>query len=636
MLRASRLFRFPSPGSLAFGFCGRRPACRCLAGLLLVGAFVLASPALGQETATPATDAREAGAEDAASRQTAAREPASPARGQFVESLDVRVVNVDVFVTNRQGEPISGLRQEDFRLQVDGEPMPISNFYVEERGRVRETVRATGRPIEARGDREFVPLEEVATDPNRRASVVIFVDHTRLRTVNRKRAFDALRQAIRQFDDDDLVAVVGLENRLVFYSDFLYDRRAIGEILDEVEDVAGQTDVAGIERRRIFGELARGQSGGFLGRNANIDGPQLIARIRAFAATEYDRSVRTLRELERVVSTVAGVPGRTALLYVGEGIPTRPGEGLYVEWRNRFGEGNPSAEAGLRRFDFDTDYTRAVGRYDLLTLMEKLAERANQAGVTLYALDAEPDHAGEVRSAATEQGATSETLSVVAESFREPLEFATRATGGRLIQATGRLALELEEMTRDFGTFYSLGFVQPDWPPGSEHSIEVKVAGRRQLVRHREQVRVPLPDEVEASATVAALLYQAQHNPLQVVATPGSEAPRDDGKAALPVRLEIPIDGLAFLPSDGQMAAALDIYVSIEDAEGNPGKVQKIPFHLKMPADVLRQAQGESAHYTLPLVLDPGDQQVAIGVRDQVGGAMSTVRLDVARFSRSF
>ena len=46
----------------------------------------------------------------------------------FTDAVDVRVVNVEVVVTDRQGGRVQGLEAEDFELFVDGEPMPIGFF----------------------------------------------------------------------------------------------------------------------------------------------------------------------------------------------------------------------------------------------------------------------------------------------------------------------------------------------------------------------------------------------------------------------------------------------------------------------------------------------------------------------------
>ncbi len=559
-------------------------------------------------------------------------EPADPAApsGVFVEELTVEVINVDVVVTDRSGRPVAGLGRDDFELELDGQPVPITNFYAES-----GAAALAERPsvdLEERREPSFRSLEEVAADAPRRTHVVVLVDHTRLRANNRKRAFAALKEAVRSLEDDALVAVVGIEGSLVFYSDFLFDRQGVEKVLDEATRVSAANDVAEFERRQIFGELARGMSGGILARTTLANDQVLISRIRAYAAEEYARGIRTLRQIESVISTLAGVSGRKLLLYVGEGVPTRPGEGMYVEFRNRFS----GPERGLPHQDFNTDYTREIGRFDLTEPMRQLADAANRAGVTLYAIDAEPSHGGEIRSALTEQGATSEAITAVDENYREPLEYASKATGGRLLQSSGTLGEQLVELTRGFSTFYSLGFAPPaGWQPGSERELEIRVRGRKGLeVNHREKVWLPRADDREASATVAALMYHTLDNPLGVRATPGLAAPREDGNAVLPVNLEIPIANLQFLPRNGTQAGSLSIFVSTRDAAGNPSRVQKIPFHLAIPDDKMEQASADSAHYPLPLVLRPGDQQVAIGIRDDVAGNFSAIRLDVSEHSR--
>ncbi len=558
----------------------------------------------------------------------------SPALSQdsprsFAEVVEVRVVNVEVFVTDRSGLPIEGLSQEDFTLSVDGKEMPISNFYAETLQQARSSVE----PLQRRTDPTFHAVEEVPQDPTKRPHIVILVDHTRLRPSNRKRTFNAIREAVTKLDPDDLISVVGVEGSLVFYSDFLYDRSAIGKILDRVAKVSGKLDIADAERRLIFGELARGSSGGFLARSSQADSDSLSARIRSYAAEEFARSNRSLNQIERVVATLAGVPGRKAILWVGEGIPTRPGEGLYVEWRNRFGTFS-DVGVGLRHYDFNTDYTREVGNYDLSQRVEKVALTANRAGVTLYAIDAEGGHGQKLRSSLTEQGATSESVSVVEANYREPLEFTTKATGGRLLRSSGQLVEELGKLSRDFDSFYSLGFMPPDaWDAGTEHTIKVKVRGKKLLVRHRNEVRLPKAGEREASATVAALMYQTVNNPLNISATPSARAPRDDGNNALEVILEIPVGSLTLVPQGESHTASIAIFVSVKDKDGNPGAVQKIPFHLNIPNDKVADAKTNSAHYPLPLILRPGDRQAAISVKDDIDGTLSTIRLEVAEFA---
>jgi len=46
-----------------------------------------------------------------------------------IESIEVRVVNVDVVVTGRDGKPVTGLTKEDSEILEDKRPQKITNFY---------------------------------------------------------------------------------------------------------------------------------------------------------------------------------------------------------------------------------------------------------------------------------------------------------------------------------------------------------------------------------------------------------------------------------------------------------------------------------------------------------------------------
>src|SRR6059058_5308998 len=48
---------------------------------------------------------------------------------KLAESIDVKVINVDVVVTDKKGNPITGLTKDDFELYENGQPKVISNFY---------------------------------------------------------------------------------------------------------------------------------------------------------------------------------------------------------------------------------------------------------------------------------------------------------------------------------------------------------------------------------------------------------------------------------------------------------------------------------------------------------------------------
>src|ERR1700704_676726 len=51
----------------------------------------------------------------------------------FGEEIQVNVVNLAVFVSDKQGKPIEGLQAADFTVTEDGKPVKITNFYMEKR-----------------------------------------------------------------------------------------------------------------------------------------------------------------------------------------------------------------------------------------------------------------------------------------------------------------------------------------------------------------------------------------------------------------------------------------------------------------------------------------------------------------------
>src|SRR5256885_14744736 len=84
---------------------------------------------------------------------------AANALGQrkLVETIEVHVVNVDVVVTDREGNRVRGLTRDDFELYEDKRPQTITNFY-EARDDVRPPAAqapAAAAPAEQRQHRRF-------------------------------------------------------------------------------------------------------------------------------------------------------------------------------------------------------------------------------------------------------------------------------------------------------------------------------------------------------------------------------------------------------------------------------------------------------------------------------------------------
>ena len=551
---------------------------------------------------------------------------AQPAAETFAETVDVEVVNVEVFVTDRQGRPITGLGREDFELRLDGQPMPISYFYAAAGGRTVETATDFVAPSSTPS-----PPPAVARPPDQQLRIAVVVDNGHIKAGNRKRVFAQLRTFLdTRLADDVLVTVVSLNPELVVHCDLLRDRRAVAAILNQIERASDRPRTLESERRQILNQLST--TGRIYNRADYTDGSgpdssALVARIRAYAQSEFNRSQMTLRSLGRVVSTLAGVPGRKALLHISDGIANRPGEEMFAALVYRYGDGTPAPQ-GLRSAGVDSDYFREIGRFDLIPQFRQLAQLANAARVSWYAIDAESDHAGDLRSAATRGGVATEALDALETNVREPAELTATLTGGRRLQVSAR-DLDLAAIASDFDSYYSLGFTAPEESEDRPHRLKVKVRGKGIIVRHRDSWKPKSSDERSAEKTTAALLYHTVSNPLGIEVGLSAPERRDDGNFVLHAEISIPLANLLLVPRGDVSTTQLSFFVTTRDRHGQARRIQKLPFNASIPVDKLEEALKHSVRYALPMVVRPGDRQIALGVRDDFGRAASYVRLDL-------
>ncbi|MCY3972154.1 MAG: hypothetical protein OXG74_19650, partial [Acidobacteria bacterium] len=193
-------------------------------------------------------------------------EPEAPPSGPgFIEQIDVEVVNIDVYVTGEDGNPVLGLGPRDFQLEVDGRPVPISNFYAVELKDdelwIRRGSEVEPQPLSApasedpralpdpRRARPSVPSEQAL-------HVVIYIDNFNLTPFNRNRVMRELRRFIReQLRPEDLVMLASFDRYLNVRMPFTGDRDRLNRALLELEEVSAQRTHRNSERRDIFEKI---------------------------------------------------------------------------------------------------------------------------------------------------------------------------------------------------------------------------------------------------------------------------------------------------------------------------------------------------------------------------------------------
>ena len=127
------------------------------------------------------------------------------------ETIDVRVINVDVVVTDKKGNPITGLKQEDFELYENGVPKTVTNFYEVEGAKARNVVVASQPGVQASAPPPQPAREEIPENLRRR--IIFFIDNLSLMPFNRNRVFKEMKEFAKNILRPGDEAMVATWNR---------------------------------------------------------------------------------------------------------------------------------------------------------------------------------------------------------------------------------------------------------------------------------------------------------------------------------------------------------------------------------------------------------------------------------------
>ncbi|MEM7586856.1 MAG: VWA domain-containing protein [Acidobacteriota bacterium] len=533
---------------------------------------------------------------------------------EFFEVVDVEIANIDVWVTDKQGNPVQGLTRDDFVVIQDGTPTKISNFYAVSDG--RPVAGQIAPPPSADPDSPRQPsldLSQAAkAEPDlaleHRLWVIVFIDNYNIVPLERNRVFPAIRQFLgRTLRSQDQAMLVTYSRSLKVRQPFTRDFSLIVDSLDEIEDDVGLASL----RRRDQAEALR--------RIDNSDSAnQALLYARNYAEEQMNGVDYTVDALERLLESLGGLPGRKALVHVSSGIPMLAGEEMF--------------HAVAEKFDITSPFGE-IPRHDTTRSFERINRHANAHRVSFYTVDAGGLRGMQFGNA--EYGGFVDarlriTLdSVVPENLQAPLRFMALETGGRAIVNQNEILPALEEASQDFSSFYSLGIASTGTDLGRYHKVEVKLRERRKGVRlrHRAGYRSKTADTRVRESLRSALLYFKEDNPDGVTVVWGRPEPHGDkGHYLLPIQLNIPLRDVVLLPTrTGQHELRLQLYVGAAGDEGELSEIDTAPLGLRLAEQHVEAAKNESLVHTHKLLLSPGLKRVGVAIHDLIGRDTSVV-----------
>ncbi len=532
----------------------------------------------------------------------------------FSEVIDVRVVNIEVVVTDRDGNRVHGLEASDFELFVDGEPTPIDYFTEIEEGRAR----ATGDDATVAGVPSLEPEAQVGT------SFLLFIDDFFSIKRDRDRVLDRLEEDLAQLGPADRVAAVSFNGKTVDMltnwtntpsdlSDALREarrRRAhglmrIGELRNSDQERSEQAELRAIANRFI-------SEGG-------IEPPEETLR-NSLRGSELRYATNLESQLERSVlaaiatlRSFANRPGRKVMLLLAGGWPQSPA--LYTVGVGGFTADNVGAANDSRLMSEDDLYGPLVAA-------------ANLIGYTLYPVDVpgfNPTFSLDASSGII-SGSSASDPSAGSTAFQER-ELLQHTTLHHLARSTGGLAMinslrdtALADVAADTRSYYWLGFLPQRREDDAVHDVDVRLVGHPDLLVRSREGYVDLSRTAEVTMMVeGSLLFGNPPSAKPLGVSFGQPQRGGFGKMVVPVEVVIPLDEVQLLPIAGTWQNELEFRVTVMDKNGNRSETPVEKIRIAGPAE---PQPGQFFTYQTSLQLRRREHTFVIAVHDPLTGAI--------------
>lgn len=555
----------------------------------------------------------------------------------FGEALDVELVNVEVFVSDRQGRPVLDLEAGELRVFEDGRPVEITHFSL-----VGDGASEAGSSAEPPPPAPEPALAEAGAADAQPARVALFIDDVHVGPASRARVFEQVWRTLQEvLRPEDEVMVAVYDGGLRVLTPFTRDRDRLFQALEE-ESLRGmsarqlQSGFAGDRAMQTIRDLQRNMSqekqGGAQGTCTDIG---FVAQHHA--EEEHHRIQQTIRALTGFVNSLAGYPGRKALLHVSDGIPLLAGGEVY-RYAIELCDGTGAAQ-GIRysedvsvlnetqrhRWDPYAAKTEMLS-YDTTPDWQRLASHANAHQVSVYALQAAGLGSPSSLDIGTNVQTTGETASFGFRNLQDSLELISRETGGAAIFNTNDFTGAIEEMVADTRSHYLVAFEPTNPGDGQIHRLRVEVDRPGVRVRHRRSYRSKGADERVADGVLTALLYERTENPLEARLDAVRRGEAASGLSKVRLRVRLPLGRLALVPRDESRAGRFTVFVAARDDAGQTTPVRQVLVPVVVPAEVSEEGAADEFVYEVEMTMRHGRHQVAVAVRDDLAGTTSYLR----------
>ncbi len=544
------------------------------------------------------------------------------------EVVEVTVVNVDIVALDRDGRPVLGLERDDFQVFDDRKRVEISYFS---------------------------PPDRPNPSPSERLTLVFVVDQLHLRPESRDAVLPELKTfAGRLMSGGDVYSMVAvLDGRLRIIQDMTTSAADVAVAFNQIEARDEATSQAKNLKRRsqqsfeklmeMLGGSARESVQGIASMETTL------SELVGYGRVLQEDALVTADALGSLVESLALVPGRKALVLVGDGFAMRPFDRLALNLQRRVsGTRNPEAQDLMRRgesdgvngFDdesnrltFDTPapqsarlragrFQESIGRLDCLPRFENLAALASSHRVTLFPI--KPPEIEAAAAALRERVSDARSLGYLSD-LRSGLLLLADHSGGLAMVSGDNVAAYLSQVEVQVAAPYSIGYVLDDFVEGSLHEVRVKTRGRVDL-RYRTRYAARSLRNWLVDRTSGALLLGWTENSHDLRIDRIEHQTAMGGFYDVELTVSMPLATLALSSAKGMRAGQVRLAAAVQTEDRKRLEPQHLVLPLEIPAGDWDQARDQFFAVTFEFPLPRGRHLVAVGLWDEGSGRSSFLR----------
>ncbi|WP_260737498.1 VWA domain-containing protein [Tunturiibacter lichenicola] len=561
-----------------------------------------------------------------------------------------QLVEVDVVVTDRQGNPVHKLQASDFSVFENKSQQTVKSFDEHDGG---ETAVAASVPpgvfsnellIPQRGSVDVLLLDSLNTPPESqpylRDQLVNYLNHAKPGTRLAIFALNSRLRMLQGLTSDPALLKQAIQREGVKFSPLLERDLNDSDVHQSSEMISDLIEF----QPELAAVLLQVQS------------LLLDSGARMSSNKTQDRARTTLAALNELARYLAGVPGRKNVIWFSGSFPS-------VILRDQLTTGDPLAGYA----DLQAEVSRTT---ELLARSRVAVSPVDARGLEMAPSQSPSEAGGTGNLQRTQQVYGTSSLNPRDSQFyvtqtgeHQTMEDIADSTGGMAVFNTNGLSSAMDKLMNSAQSYYTIAYTPPQGARAGERreiAVKLKGSGYHLAYRH-EYITEATPEQLIAiaaapppggsSALIGAAMAEHTSDATEVlfevspkkVATPAAGDPpaaKAVGEAAFSggpsaqylLTMDVDAKTISFTQAaDGKMHGVVDFVVVLYDAKGKQldSKLNRAVLALEPERYKGILSGGLRFHFNVDLAAQ-GDQVVRLGVHDAVTDHVGTLELSAS------